>query len=398
MWSRSARWERRLRLAMASLGLVALLVLPWLAPESARPPALVGALVDSLGLLLHPADRELPLEAGDYPPARLEGTPVYERATDGKGLLVGSVERRGDGLVVVLPPAQAERYRNRAVLLRAEPARDLVAAVELLLAPDTIEEEIGALRERLDPVLEEVVFPLLEAGIRDSLKRFLSEMLEQDQELLGNAAGELFDALKGEFKPLAKRLVKRAFFALGLVNVARCIWNKGRELVENGWAIVGSMFGDDENVQLKTYECLTDAMQQDLEAALKDELGLYWHDRKDFLTGEMSRVLGKYEAPLIDRAKRFWLPEVKKVGLAAWQASREQVSAAFSEYGAELARRHLTTAEGGPQISLAYLIRTTVGITDRPLLVLQESETAGASLRLVPLHEHVEPLSAEASP
>ena len=226
MWNRGSRKERKVRLVAGSLVLTLVLVVPWFLPGPANPARMVASVAETAAAVFRPGEHRLPVELGGRRLTGLDGAPVYELAPDGRGVIVGQVEAEGDGFVVVLPPALAERYGRGAVLRVAEPIDGLWDMVDLLFAPDGVQGEVARLRENLDPVLRDQVLPDLEGGLREALRRFLSGIPERDGELLRKAGRDVLDAIRPELRPVAERVASRAWEVLQTTNAPACAWEK----------------------------------------------------------------------------------------------------------------------------------------------------------------------------
>ena len=455
MWNRGSRRERTTRRVVGAAALGLLLGLPWLLPGPANPRRLAATVFETAASLLRPGGGRLPLDVGALRVPGLHGAPVYELAPDGRGVIVGQVLRTGDGLVVALPPALAERYSHGAVLRFALPVDGLWSMVDLLFSPDGPEGELRRLRQRFDPLLRDRILPDIESGLREALRRFLAAVPRQDAELLSQAGADVLAAIRPELRPVATRVSARAWEVLRTTGAPGCAWRKVwalakttlverlRELLAPIVAPLGEVVGDIEEVaaeegwlsvrtllaggqallrsigklpeilkaawaQLSSLdlsaeldrfadafvdeipeagfgECLSDDVGRRLEEALKEELGDYWAANGERILEAVGRALSRYEQPFVERLKRDLLPRVQEVGLRVWRGNREAIDGVAARYAGDLARRRFLTAEGGPRLPLAYVIRSAAGITRRPLLVIEEAPGRPGPPGLVPL-------------
>jgi len=392
MWSPTSEREAAARAVAGVIVGVGLVGVLFVLPPAANPAHHVMGLGNAIGRMVAGAPTTLPLALLPPVPHGLAHTVVYEQGPDGAGVIVGRCRpleshagAAGTAFELELSPDRVRRYGDGAALRLWLPPQDLGAVFDLVLWPDTLGDEAQRLHAALQPVLETHVYPKLEAGLRDSLKRFFVELAEQDEALLAAAVADLIDVVKGEVGPFAARLVVGGVRALGVPAILRCLWNKGLQVAENGAALMTALFSGDP-AALVTHECMDEADEARLKAGLRDEIAAYWRDRGADIRDRVGEVMAAYEGPLVDRVKARWLPAITEVGRAVWRDVQGPVSATLSAYARDVAARRFLTVAGGPRLGLAYAIRSLTGITDRPLLVIEAAPElpAGTVTLLMP--------------
>ncbi|MCA8947080.1 MAG: hypothetical protein KDB29_12685, partial [Planctomycetes bacterium] len=67
-----------------------------------------------------------------------------------------------------------------------------------------------------------------------------------------------------------------------------------------------------------------------------------------------------------------WGPKLyEKALVPSWMDNERYVLDAAESYANDFAKRRLLTSEGGPRLLLAYALRSSLNITNEPLLVIK---------------------------
>lgn len=398
MWSRQNRSERIVQRIAGGALLLALIVLPF-ASESASPGVVSAQLLEGARSTLTASDRTLRIEVGDTKLSAMEGTEVYERLSDGTGRIVGRVHRDGEGHFLVLSSDAMRRYGTGADLLFARPTYNLGDAIDVILAPDGAEKEFEIARDQLWPVVErEIVMPL-QAEVEIELRKAISEYPLRQQETLSTVANEALEKLTPQFNALGERMFARAWQEIGVGGVLNGAWRKTSEAAANAYEssrdwVVG-LFSEDKGGDRTEKDFLDEETKEALQKAMREELDAFWKEHGTDVLARTGEVLERHEARLLQPLRDELLPRLYERAIGKlWIHRQSPVLEAVNQYGMDMAERRLTTAKKGPQLTLAYAVRSGTFITARPLLVIQASNDRSGKLHLKPYVTHLNPAMA----
>jgi hypothetical protein len=380
MWNRSYRWQRRTRLVAGVAVLIASFAGLVLCAGSAPSKRARAGARDLLSDVYSASERTIDVDVPADLNARA-GTLVYLDRDDGIAQVVGRVSavRAVDAGRVTLEirmTAPLAGTQNLGGTLRGAAASlDLRDALRLLVSPDTLDEEVLLARDAIWPSVQQNVLPdLIDGLIRETIKE-LAVPDRQDVILVAKAVESLratLEPLEGE---LLDRLTKRAWDVVGIPGIAAGIWRStadasrnGRLLVTDWWRKLLGRKADSDAVDRPF---LSAEMTERLETALKEETLAFWDEHRSTIVQALTKVAldrrADFEAAFRDR----WGALLYERAIEpAWQAGQDHVLAAVQTYAADFAARRLLTKDGGPRLLLAYALRSSLQISDDPLLVL----------------------------
>ncbi|MCZ7606332.1 MAG: hypothetical protein M5U25_09715 [Planctomycetota bacterium] len=380
MWDRSYRWQRLARVSAGGAALVALLAgLVTVSNTEAADRAAAG--VSEISREASPdADSTVVCNV----PASLgakRGVLVYREGQDGKAEIVGRVigvqnlDASTDTVTVLLTPGQAGAMAHGGKLRGAAPTISLEHAFRLIISPDIPREEAAIARDTIWPAIEQHVLPGLKERLTTELTHSFADMDEDDTALLNTTVEDLRTELGPLEEELLNRLANRAWEVIGVSGVAEGIMRKTGEGAENTYKDVKdwvkSWWGNEEKSEKANKDFLTEERAAALRIALEEEVETFIKEKNTEIQKAFNTVLNARRADFIDKFETKWGPKLyEKALVPSWLEGEDGVLEAAEGYAADFAKRRLLTAEGGPRLLLAYALRSSLEITDEPLLVI----------------------------
>jgi hypothetical protein len=332
MWDRSFRWQRWARLGAGALALVAAGAGAVSFAQTA-PAARARAGLAEIARETNPDAQarvsvELPAGLG----ARRGGL-VYRENSDGSGDIVGRV--------IDVAPAGADTQRVTILLTPA--ASGMLAH--------------GGKVRGAAPTLNVEHAELLNATVGD-LRKELAPLEEQLLNKLANRAWEVIGV-----SGVAEGVLRKAG------DGAKNTYNDAKEWVK-GW------FGKKEEVERQNRDFLTEEKATALRIALEEEVEKFLKDNDREIKAAFNKVLNERRRDFIQKFETRWGPKLyEKAIVPSWFDGEDAVIAAAESYANDFARRRLLTERGGPRLLLAYALRTSLDISDDPLLVIAPART-----------------------
>ncbi|NUQ35761.1 MAG: hypothetical protein HUU29_12575 [Planctomycetaceae bacterium] len=392
MWSRYSRRQQTIRFYAGIVGVGGVLVAPWFV-ENIYPPTIAERVSACASEIISVRDeRVFVIDANEAKHIdRLDGSAVYSMENDGSGIIIGRVERDGDGWSVLIAPAYADRFSGGAVLRYAKPTKYLSDSLDLLCAPEGVEAEFAAIQRDLAPLMGDEVLLSVESRLSDELRNLLNELPTSEKERVQTIVDEIAKALEPETEMLVNRLVNRAWQEIGVWGVTVGLARKAGEAAEDAYkaakdAISKLLGGEGEKGKSDAVDFLSDDLKKKLAEGMRQELSDFWKDQGENILAKSGRVLQGHETAFVERFKKEWLPRLyERVLVGVWEEKQDVIKGALSKAGVRFAYRRLLTDQGSLRLPLAYTLRSVASITSRPLLVMEPrvGEPQGR-LRLVP--------------
>jgi hypothetical protein len=378
MWNRSYRWQRQSRLAAGALVLVALFA-GMIAIAGTAPAERARAGARDLVREISSSERVIKVTV----PAALEsrlGTLVYREREDGGAQVIGrviAVEPNDANQVelsiriVAAPTGQT----SRGGTIKGAPATlDLRDAVRLLINPGTPADEAMLARDTIWPSVRTHVLPELVDGLIRETSNELASLDREDQELLTKSVERLREVLQPIEDKLVDRLAMRTWDTIGVQGLAAGIWRKTAEDVQKrslsvaewAWRLLGSKPAP-EPVERPFF---SDETMLALRTALEQETLDFWSENRSAIIDALKKVIlerrDDFETAFRDR----WAGLLyQRAVLPAWEAGKDKVLDSVQDYAHGFAERRLLTKNRGPRLMFAYALRSSLDISDDPLLV-----------------------------
>jgi hypothetical protein len=379
MWNYSHHWQRHARL-IAGAAVLVLLVSSGIALERTSPArrtlAGVGDLVRELrASAKRTVDVAVPAGLGTRP-----GALVYLEKAEGFAQVIGRViaVEAGDQdqvrLGIRLMGPIASSASTGGVLKGAPASLDLRDAVRLLISPDTPNEEALLARDAIWPSVQASVMPGMIDGLIAEISKDLTVLDQQDRALLAKSMEQLRDALKPLEEELINRLAVRSWEIVGAKGLAQGIWrttagsiqNKSRALVDLWW----QLFSEQTTSPTASRPFFSEEMNLALQSALEEETLAFWKEHQAAIIDAMRRVIDQDRPEFETAFRERWASILyERAMVPAWLAGQDKVLAAVQEYANDFAARRLLTNKGGPRLLFAHALRSSLGISDAPLLV-----------------------------
>jgi len=379
MWNRSYHWQRNARLVAGAAILVALVAS---AVVSARTPPAQRARAGANDLA-----REMWTSAEQVVevavPAKLdarEGTLVYLERDDGIAQVIGRVVAveggdRDQVRLRIRMMAPVAGLTTAGGILKGAPATlNLRDAVRLLISPNTPNEEALLASDTIWPSVRTNVLP----GLIDRLVKQVSKeptaLDEQDQALLAESIEQVGNELKPLEEMLLNRLAMRSWEIVGVKGLAAGIWrtttsnvqNKGKDVAER-WK---EALGKEGTATKVNRPFLSEETNLALQNALEEEAMAFWKEHKSEVIDALGRVAAQRRPEFEAAFRERWAGLLfERAVEPAWLAGQDKVLEAVQEYANDFAARRLLTKEGGPRLLFAYALRSSLKISDAPLLV-----------------------------
>jgi hypothetical protein len=394
MWDRSFRWQRLVRHTAGLLTLAAVVITALLLSTTQAAGRARAGLAEIARETAPDAASQLVCAV----PAELkvtQGVLVYREGEHGKAEIVGrviAVERRETGddrVTILLTPAAAGAMAGGGKVRGAEPTLTVERAFRLLISPSIPREEAVIARDMIWPALEQHVLPGLKMRVTEEVTRSFEDLDPDDVELLDATLKDL----RGELAPLEEqllnRLANRAWQVVGVTGVAEGVVRKARDGAENTYKDVRdwvrSWWREDDGERDRAgRDFLTEERATALRLALEEEVETFIKENERELEGAFNRVLSRRRAEYVRAFETKWGPKLYERALVpAYLEGETGVLAAMESYANDFAARRLLTNEGGPRLLLAYALRTSLGITQDPLLVIAPDESGETSFEWI---------------
>lgn len=390
MWDRSYRWQR---LARVGTGFAACGALVFgLAAFSTTEAA--GRAADGVAEISREAAPDgdstviclVPTELG----VRVGGL-VYREGKDGEAEIVGRVikaEPRDNQteLTVLLTPAAAGAMSTGGKLRGAAPTASVEHAFRLIISPDIPREEAKIARDKLWPAIEKHVLPPLKVRITKEVTESFDDLDTDDRALLDTTIADLRTEMAALEEQLLNRLANRAWEVIGVSGVAEGVLRKAKDGAGNsyervkGW--VKGIFGGENAPEESNSDFLTPERAAALRIALEEEVESFLKDNDKEIKEKFNVVMNKRRADFVAKFEEKWGPKLyEKALVPSWLEGEDGVLQAAEEYANDFADRRLLTTQGGPRLMLAYALRSSLGITRDPLLVIAPAEDAGGKVQ-----------------
>ena len=326
------------------------------------------------------------LERSDYPcigtggTRARTGTLVYREREDGGTQIVGRVigVEAGDAnqveLNIRLVATHAANSNHGGTIKGAPASLDLRDAMRLLITPGTPADEATLARDTIWPSVQTHVLPGLVDGLIRETSSELAAMDQQDEALLAKTVERLREVLQPIEDKLVDRLARRTWETIGVQGLAAGIWRKTAEDVQNrslsaaewAWRLLGGKSGA-EPVERPFF---SDETMLALRTALEQETLDFWSENRSAIIDALKKVIlerrDDFEAAFKDR----WAGLLyQRAVMPAWEAGKDKVLDSVQTYAHGFAERKLLTKSRGPRLMFAFALRSSLDISNDPLLV-----------------------------
>ncbi|MBX3474776.1 MAG: hypothetical protein KF754_10365 [Planctomycetes bacterium] len=322
-------------------------------------------------------------------PASLEvrrGGLVYRENQDGSGSIVGRVIKveaaSGDmqQITLLLTPAASGLVAEGGKVRGAAPTLNVEHALRLLVSPDIPRDEATRARDAIWPAVEKAILPGLKDRLTTELTQSMENLAPEDADLLNATVGDLRKEMAPLEEQLLNKLANRAWEVIGVSGVAEGVIRKAGDGAKNSYndakEWVKGWFGKKEEVEKSNRDFLTEEKATALRIALEEEVEKFLKDNDREIKTAFNKVLNERRKDFIQKFETKWGPKLyEKAIVPSWFEGEEAVIAAAESYANDFARRRLLTEKGGPRLLLAYALRTSLDISDDPLLVIAPAKT-----------------------
>ncbi|MCA8936139.1 MAG: hypothetical protein KDB68_08020 [Planctomycetes bacterium] len=385
MWDRSYRWQRLARIVAGCIALVALFSVTAVVSQT-EAAGRASAGVAEIGREAAPDQAsqvvcQVPHELGTS-----RGVLVYREGDDGKAEIVGRVidvsviNESTDEITVLLTPAQAGAMAKGGKLRGAAPTISVEHAFRLIISPDIPREEAIIARDTIWPAINEHVLPDLKERLTSEVTRSFEDLDEEDTKLLNETVDDLRSELSELEEALLNRLANRAWEVIGVSGVAEGVLRKASDGAGNtvndvkDW--VKGWFGKEESSEETNRDFLTEERATALRIALEEEVEAFIAENHTDIEEAFNKVLNKRKVDFIAKFEEKWGPKLyEKALVPSWMDNERYVLDAAESYANDFAKRRLLTSEGGPRLLLAYALRSSLNITNEPLLVIKPDDS-----------------------
>jgi hypothetical protein len=385
MWDRSYRWQRLARVYAGTAAVAAVIFgLISVSQTEAADRAAAGLAEISREASPDSESRvvcDVPASLG----AR-RGVLVFREGDDGKAEIVGrvidieNVDGKTDRVTVLLTPSQAGAMAKGGKLRGAAPTLSVEDAFRLIISPDIPREEAKLARDKIWPAIEKHVLPVLKTRLTAEVTTSFEDLDDDDAALLNSTVQDLRKELTELEEELLNRLANRAWQVIGVSGVAEGVLRKAKDGTENTYNDVKDWvkgwWDDGEETEEANSDFLTEERATALRIALEEEVETFIKEKNTEIQKAFNTVLNTRRADFIAKFEDKWGPKLyEKALVPSWLEGEEGVLEAAEEYANDFAQRRLLTSEGGPRLLLAYALRTSLDITDEPLLVIRPEPT-----------------------
>jgi hypothetical protein len=384
MWDRSYRWQRLARLYAGGAAVAAVVF----GLVSVSNTEAADRAMDGVAEISREASPDSDSTVVCDIPAQLgarRGVLVFREGDDGKAEIVGRVIEVEDlgkthRVTVLLTPSEAGAMAGGGKIRGAAPTLSVEDAFRLIISPAIPREEAALARDKIWPAIEKHVLPNLKERLTAEVTTSFEDLDDEDSKLLNSTVEDLRKELTELEEELLNRLANRAWEVIGVSGVAEGIMRKTGEGAENTYKDVKdwvkSWWGDKEESEKSNNNFLTEERAAALRIALEEEVEKFLKEKNTEIQKAFNTVLNKRRADFIAKFEDKWGPKLyEKALVPSWLDGEEGVLEAAEEYANDFAQRRLLTSEGGPRLLLAYALRTSLDITDEPLLVIKPEPT-----------------------
>lgn len=385
MWDRSFRWQRLARVIAGAVTIAVIVI----GMVSVSQTDAAGRAADGVREISREASPDSESTIVCDVPVQLgvrKGGLVYREGEGGKAEIVGRVIKVGDPakdvqqITVLLTPGSKGAMLSGGKLRGAAPTTSVEHAFRLLISPDVPREEAKIARDTIWPAIEKHVLPRLKERVTKEVTESFDNLDDEDRELLDKSILELRDEMTEMEEILLNRLANRAWEVIGVSGVAEGVLRKTGDAAGNtvdkvkNW--VKSWWGAEEEAAEKESDFLTPERAAALRIALEEEVEAFLKEHDKEIKEKFNKVLNNRRAEFIEKFETKWGPKLYENALVpSWLEGEEGVLEAAEEYANDFAQRRLLTPEGGPRLLLAYALRSSLGITQDPLLVIKPEAT-----------------------
>ncbi len=382
MWNRSYNWQRQVRLAAGAVSLVALAVALIVLQRTAPARRVQAGARDMLAELRSPTGQEIDVSVPTNLRARA-GNLVYRDRRDGIPQVIGRVvaahnsEKNRTSLRIRMTAPATDTAELSGVLKGAPASLDLRDAISLLISPNTPEQELILARDTIWPSVRARLLPQMIDGLAREVAREMATLDDDDKALLADSFGRMRIRLRPLEEQLVNRLSQRAWDTVGVAGVASGIWNATADGVQNGRANATDwwlrLMGQPPRGEKIDRAFLSDETAAALQTALEEEAIAFWQENRDAILAALKSVVVEMRPEFEAAFKQRWAGMLyQRAILPAWQENQDVVLDAMQQYVNDFAMRRLSTREGGPRLLFAYALRSSLDISDEPLLIFSQ--------------------------
>jgi hypothetical protein len=378
MWNRSYRWQRQLRCAAGVAVLVGLLAGFFML--AGPPPArrALGGARDLVNEVRSTADQTInvsvPADLGSRP-----GTLVYQERQDGgahvigRVVTVGAAQRDRVELEIRLMAHLGDSARFSGVLKGAPASLDLRDAVRLLISPNSPADEARVARDTIWPSVQDHVLPEMIDSLVREISSELGSLDKQDEALLSQTIQRLREELRPLENKLVDRLAQRTWDTVGVQGLASGILRKTSVDAQNRGIDVARWWGLLNNAPESgpvERPFFSDQTREALRTALEDEALAFWKEHRLAIVDALKKVAVEQRDDFEAAFEERWAGRLYERAIApAWAAGQDEVLESIQVYANGFAARRLLTKEGGPRLMFAYALRSSLNISEDPLLI-----------------------------
>jgi hypothetical protein len=392
MWNRSYQWQRRARLAAGAAVLV-LLAASVVVLQGTSPARRARAGAHDLAREMWAGEQQFVTVAVPASLDAREGTLVYLEREDGIAQVIGRVvavaadDREHVRLSIRMMTPAAGLASAGGVLKGAPASLNLRDAVRLLISPNTPNEEAALARDTIWPSIRTYVLPGLIDRLVQQVSKEPAALDERDQALLAESIEQVGDELKPLEEKLLNRLALRSWEIVGVKGLAAGIWrtttskvqDKGKDVADR-WK---EALGKESTTTPVKRPFLSDETNVALQKALGQEAAVFWKEHRNEVIDAVGRVAAQRRPQFEAAFRERWAGVLfERAVEPAWLAGQDKVLEAVQEYANDFAARRLLTKDGGPRLLFAYTLRSSLKVSDAPLLVFAPG-TKGETDRIV---------------
>ncbi|MCA8912997.1 MAG: hypothetical protein KDB82_14955 [Planctomycetes bacterium] len=385
MWDRSYRWQRLARVIAGVVALVAMFSATVVVSQTEG----AERAMDGVAEISREASPDNQSTVVCDIPAELnarKGVLVFREGEDGKAEIVGRVidvagaNDETDTVTILLTPSQAGAMAHGGKVRGAAPTLTVEHAFRLIISPDIPREELVTARDAIWPAIDKHVMPSLKERLTAEVTHSFEDLDEEDTELLNQTVDDLRKELGDLEEELLNRLANRAWEVIGVSGVAEGVLRKAGDGAENTYNDVKDWvkgwWGEKKETETKNSDFLTEERATALRIALEEEVESFINEKHTDIEKAFNKVMNVRKKDFIAKFEDKWGPKLyEKALVPSWSENEKFVLDAAEDYAADFAKRRLLTSEGGPRLLLAYALRTSLSITDEPLLVIAPDDS-----------------------
>ncbi len=389
MWDDSFRWNRLVRRVMGAIVLAALGAGLIFVGRTTVARQLTHAVRERIGQLGMTEEPRVTVDAPSSLGVRV-GHLVYLDRPDGEseviGRVVGTVPVSGATrrLELRLTTEGAAQFPHGGLLQGTSQAVGMEAVIRLLLSPDQPGDEAERARTSICPAIERHVLPGMEERLWPEMNELLDNLSPEDRQLLEGTVAEVRRELAPLEEELVQRMARTSWNVIGVRGVTAGLWRLTTGGMENTAKDVRDWWrtrlGSAVERNREDPEFLSAETQRSLRQELQQEWTRFWSEHRSEVTAHAVRILSERSVALSQAARERWGPHLyERVIQPAWAKGEPEVIRAIENYAQDFSRRRLLTPQGAPRLLLAYALRSELGISSAPLLVLTPVESGPAN-------------------